>query len=148
MEMTGGEAVAAALETLGVRHVFGIVSVHNLPIYDAIARRGTVTPIGVRHEQAPVLRRHAGPPGRRPHGHRAELAGRPPVVGDARIGLELLLDAVGPASTGPGHAERARRAAAAARTDARAHLGEDHGQIMDAIRRHTPRESAIVRDAT
>jgi thiamine pyrophosphate-dependent acetolactate synthase large subunit-like protein len=27
MEMTGGEAVAAALETLGVRHVFGIVSV-------------------------------------------------------------------------------------------------------------------------
>ena len=52
MEMTGGEAVASALETLGVRHVFGIVSVHNLPIYDAIARRGTITPIGVRHEQA------------------------------------------------------------------------------------------------
>jgi acetolactate synthase I/II/III large subunit len=52
MEMTGGEAVAAALETLGVRHVFGIVSVHNLPIYDAIARRGTITPVGVRHEQA------------------------------------------------------------------------------------------------
>ena len=51
-EMTGGEAVAAALEALGVRHVFGIVSVHNLPIYDAIARRGTITPIGVRHEQA------------------------------------------------------------------------------------------------
>src|ERR1700759_2858831 len=52
MEMTGGEAVASALETLGVRHVFGIVSVHNLPIYDAIARRGVITPIGVRHEQA------------------------------------------------------------------------------------------------
>jgi acetolactate synthase I/II/III large subunit len=52
MEMTGGEAVAAALEALGVRHVFGIVSVHNLPIYDAIARQGTITPIGVRHEQA------------------------------------------------------------------------------------------------
>src|SRR5579871_6082566 len=52
MEMTGGEAVASALEALGVRHVFGIVSVHNLPIYDAIARRGTITPIGVRHEQA------------------------------------------------------------------------------------------------
>jgi acetolactate synthase I/II/III large subunit len=52
VEMTGGEAVAAALEMLGVRHVFGIVSVHNLPIYDAIARRGTITPIGVRHEQA------------------------------------------------------------------------------------------------
>src|ERR1700756_4672210 len=52
MEMTGGEAVVSALETLGVRHVFGIVSVHNLPIYDAIARPGTTTPIGVRHEQA------------------------------------------------------------------------------------------------
>ncbi|MGH3263000.1 MAG: thiamine pyrophosphate-binding protein, partial [Trebonia sp.] len=52
MEMTGGEAVVSALELLGVRHVFGIVSVHNLPIYDAIARRGTITPIGVRHEQA------------------------------------------------------------------------------------------------
>src|ERR1700748_621080 len=52
MEMTGGEAVASALETLGVRHVFGLGSVQHLPIYDAIARRGTITPIGVRHEQA------------------------------------------------------------------------------------------------
>src|ERR1700761_6721074 len=52
MEMTGGEAVVAALEALGVRHVFGIVSVHNLPIYDAIARCGAITPVGVRHEQA------------------------------------------------------------------------------------------------
>jgi acetolactate synthase-1/2/3 large subunit len=52
MEMTGGEAVAVALEALGVRHVFGIVSVHNLPIYDAIARRGVITPVAVRHEQA------------------------------------------------------------------------------------------------
>src|ERR1700761_2585565 len=52
MEMTGGEAVASALEALGVRHVFGIVSVHNLPIYDAIARRGVIPPVGVRHEQA------------------------------------------------------------------------------------------------
>jgi acetolactate synthase I/II/III large subunit len=50
--MTGGEAVAAALEALGVRHVFGIVSVHNLPIYDAIARGSRITPISVRHEQA------------------------------------------------------------------------------------------------
>lgn len=52
MKITGGEAVARALEALGVRHVFGIVSVHNLPVYDAIARRGTITAIGVRHEQA------------------------------------------------------------------------------------------------
>ncbi len=71
-----------------------------------------------------------------------------PVVGDARVGLAFLLEKVGRVSTDPGHAERARQAAAAARHDARARLGEDHCQIMDAIRRHTPRESAIVRDAT
>jgi acetolactate synthase I/II/III large subunit len=71
-----------------------------------------------------------------------------PVVGDARIGLELLLGAISEVSTDPDHAEKAQSAAALARADARANLGEDHCQIMDAIRRHTPRESAIVRDAT
>ena len=71
-----------------------------------------------------------------------------PVVGDARIGLELLLGAVDRVSTEPDHAEKAASAAATARKDARARLGEDHCQIMDAIRRHTPRESVIVRDAT
>jgi acetolactate synthase-1/2/3 large subunit len=71
-----------------------------------------------------------------------------PVVGDARVGLELLLGAIGRVSTDPGHADKARSAAIATRRDARASIGEDHAQIMDAIRRHTPRESAIVRDAT
>jgi acetolactate synthase-1/2/3 large subunit len=382
MEMTGGEAVAAALEMLGVRHVFGIVSIHNLPIYDAIARRGTITPIAVRHEQAaahaadgyaratgrlgvviastgpgttntmtglfeagfasspvllvtgqidtgylgkgkgvlheaehqrlmlasvcrraetvfrtedigrvlidvaedvragrpqpgaveipvdqqyrradvvlPDLRRDApygpdpdavakaagalsaavrpvlwagggvvsagagpaltalaerlGAPvvttiegrGSIPEDHPlclgalttspevedivsgadivlavgtrfqgnatrnwslrltgtlAHLDADPavigrnypaglPLVGDARAGLDLLLQDVSGGKAEPGHAERARRAADAARADARAQLGSDHVQIMDAIRRHTPRESAIVRDAT
>ncbi len=382
MEMTGGEAVVCALETLGVRHVFGIVSVHNLPIYDAIARRGTITPIAVRHEQAaahaadgyaratgglgvviastgpgttntmtglfeasfassPVLlvtgqidSRYLGKakgflheaehqrlmlsslcrrvdtvrrtedigraiiwvaediragrpkpgaveipidqqyrraevvvPGLRADGgyvpdpaavakvaEALSAAARPvlwagggvissgagpalvalaerltapvvttiegrgsipedhplclgalttsppvedivsnadvvlavgtrfqgnstrnwslsfggtlahldadpavigrsyptalPVVGDARIGLELLLGAIGRVSADPEHAEKARSAAATARADARAELGEDHCQIMDAIRRNTPRESVIVRDAT
>jgi acetolactate synthase-1/2/3 large subunit len=382
MEMTGGEAVASALELLGVRHVFGIVSVHNLPIYDAIARRGIITPVGVRHEQAaahaadgyaratgelgvviastgpgttntmtglfeasfasspvllvtgqidsghlgkgkgvlheaerqglmlsslcrrvetvrrtedigravitvaediragrpqpgaveipidqqyrradvvlPDLRKDtayvpdsgalakvaealsaatrpvlwagggvvssgAGPAlvalaerlgapvvttvegrgsipedhplclgalttsrpveeivsgadvvlgvGTRFQGHStrnwslsiggtlAHLDADPavigrnyptplPVVGDARIGLELLLGAIGAVSTEPGHAEKARSAAATARADARDRLGEDHCRIMDAIRRHTPPDSVIVRDAT
>src|ERR1700735_2844704 len=77
MEMTGGEAVASALEMLGVRHVFGIVSIHNLPIYDAIARRGVIAPVAVRHEQAAA--------------HAAD--------GYARATGEL---GVGIASTGPG----------------------------------------------
>ena len=71
-----------------------------------------------------------------------------PVVGDARIGLDMLLAAVDRASTDPGHAEKAREAANKARNDARARLGEDHCQIMDAIRRHAPRDSVLVRDAT
>jgi acetolactate synthase-1/2/3 large subunit len=48
--MSGGEAVAATLENLGVTHVFGIVSVHNLPTYDALVRRG-ITVVRCRHEQ-------------------------------------------------------------------------------------------------
>jgi acetolactate synthase-1/2/3 large subunit len=54
MEMTGGEAVVAALRAAGVRRVFGIVSVHNLPIYDALARDGAIAAVSVRHEQAAV----------------------------------------------------------------------------------------------
>ena len=49
--MTGGEAAVAALRALGVEHVFGIVSVHNLPIADAISRRDDITFVPVRHEQ-------------------------------------------------------------------------------------------------
>lgn len=49
---TGGEAVVDALRALGVRHVFGIVSVHNLPIFDAILRDGSIRHVPVRHEQA------------------------------------------------------------------------------------------------
>ncbi|MCL6646047.1 MAG: hypothetical protein K6U88_13970, partial [Dehalococcoidia bacterium] len=41
--MSGGEAVYEALRALGVEHVFGIVSVHNIPIYDAIHRLGGIT---------------------------------------------------------------------------------------------------------
>lgn len=50
--ITGGDVVYEALRALGVEHVFGIVSVHNIPIYDAIKRGGGITPIDVRHEQA------------------------------------------------------------------------------------------------
>src|SRR5688572_22373977 len=50
-ELTGGEAVYEALRALGVKHVFGIVSVHNIPIYDAILRGGGIEAVSVRHEQ-------------------------------------------------------------------------------------------------
>jgi acetolactate synthase-1/2/3 large subunit len=51
-ERTGGEVVVDVLARFGVDVVFGIPSVHNLPIYDAIRRDGRVRAIGVRHEQA------------------------------------------------------------------------------------------------
>lgn len=50
-EITGGDAVYETLRGLGVEHVFGIVSVHNIPMYDAILRGGGIMPVGVRHEQ-------------------------------------------------------------------------------------------------
>ena len=51
--MTGGEAVARSLEALGVTHVFGIVSVHNLPIYDALDA-SPIEVVACRHEQFAV----------------------------------------------------------------------------------------------
>ena len=50
--ITGGEAAREALIKLGVKHVFCIPSIHNLPILDAINRLGGITPVVVRHEQA------------------------------------------------------------------------------------------------
>jgi acetolactate synthase I/II/III large subunit len=49
---TGGEAVVDALVALGVRHVFGIPSVHNLPVFDALREHPAISAVGVRHEQA------------------------------------------------------------------------------------------------
>jgi acetolactate synthase I/II/III large subunit len=49
---SGGDAVLDALGSLGVETVFGIVSVHNTPIFDAVARRGGLDIVCVRHEQA------------------------------------------------------------------------------------------------
>lgn len=52
--LTGGEAVYRTLVASGVEHVFGIVSVHNIPIYDAILQGGAIKTIDVRHEQGAV----------------------------------------------------------------------------------------------
>lgn len=50
--MTGADAVVAALKNLGVKHAFGIVSIHNMPIFDAINRDGSIRIIDSRHEMA------------------------------------------------------------------------------------------------
>ena len=50
--MNGADAVVRALKTLGTTHVFGIVSIHNMPIFDAITRDGTIAIIDCRHEMA------------------------------------------------------------------------------------------------
>lgn len=48
--MTGAEAVVSALKKLGIKHIFGIVSIHNMPIFDAINRDGSIKIIDCRHE--------------------------------------------------------------------------------------------------
>src|SRR5210317_989419 len=52
MNYTGADVIAEGLAALGVEHVFGIVSIHNMPIFDAINRLGKTKIIDVRHEQA------------------------------------------------------------------------------------------------
>jgi thiamine pyrophosphate-dependent acetolactate synthase large subunit-like protein len=47
---TGGEWVVEALRAEGVRHVFGIPGVHNLPVYDALIRDSPITHVLARHE--------------------------------------------------------------------------------------------------
>ncbi|MDZ7670010.1 MAG: thiamine pyrophosphate-binding protein [Gammaproteobacteria bacterium] len=49
---SGADLVAEALAQMGVRDVFGIVSIHNMPLFDAINRLGRTRIIDVRHEQA------------------------------------------------------------------------------------------------
>ena len=53
-ERTGGDAVVAGLSQAGVDVVFGIPSVHNLPIYDALRRHRRIRAVTVRHEQGAI----------------------------------------------------------------------------------------------
>ncbi|MBT4162585.1 MAG: hypothetical protein HOC70_10825 [Gammaproteobacteria bacterium] len=50
--MIGADAVVRAIHKLGTDHIFGIVSIHNMPIFDAINRDGTIKIIDCRHEVA------------------------------------------------------------------------------------------------
>lgn len=53
-ERTGGDVVYEALLALDVDTIFVIASIHNLPILDAVNRRGGIRVIHVRHEQGAV----------------------------------------------------------------------------------------------
>jgi len=48
--VTVGELVAAFLEACGVTAAFGVISIHNMPILDAIARRGRIRFVPARGE--------------------------------------------------------------------------------------------------
>ncbi|GAB7526377.1 thiamine pyrophosphate-binding protein [Paraburkholderia sp. 2C] len=51
---TVGELIAAFLEQCGVRTAFGVISIHNMPILDAIGRRGVIRYVGARGEAGAV----------------------------------------------------------------------------------------------
>ncbi len=53
-EQTGGDVVVQALKAIGVDTVFGIISIHNMPIYDAIARQGGIRIVTNRSEPGAV----------------------------------------------------------------------------------------------
>ena len=48
--ITGGDVVAAFLEACGVRTVFGVISIHNMPVLDALMRRRVVRCVAARGE--------------------------------------------------------------------------------------------------
>lgn len=52
--MTVGDQVVAALEAAGVTAAFGVVSIHNMPILDAINRRGRIRFVPARGEAGAV----------------------------------------------------------------------------------------------
>lgn len=50
MKVTVGHLIAAFLERCGVRAAFGVISIHNMPILDAIAERGAIRFVSARGE--------------------------------------------------------------------------------------------------
>ncbi len=52
MTITGADVIAEGLASLGVRRAWGIISIHNMPMFDAIRRRGVTRITDTSHEQA------------------------------------------------------------------------------------------------
>ena len=53
-QCTGGDIIVQILKAAGVECIFGIISIHNLPIYDALARQGGIRTITNRSEPGAV----------------------------------------------------------------------------------------------
>lgn len=53
-QTTVGELIAAFLEQCGVQTAFGVISIHNMPILDAIGCRGKIRYVGARGEAGAV----------------------------------------------------------------------------------------------
>ncbi|NVK40147.1 MAG: thiamine pyrophosphate-binding protein [Oceanospirillaceae bacterium] len=53
-QVTVGEVVARVLEAHGVANVYGVISIHNLPVADAIGRRGQIGFVPARGEAGAV----------------------------------------------------------------------------------------------
>src|SRR5271157_4665512 len=53
-QCTGGDVIVQVLKAASVECVFGIISIHNIPIYDAIARQGGIRTITNRSEPGAV----------------------------------------------------------------------------------------------
>lgn len=54
MNITVGEAISRTLENYGVDAVYGVISIHNLPIADAIGQRGNIRFVPARGEAGAV----------------------------------------------------------------------------------------------
>src|SRR3989442_11381876 len=53
-KITVADALLKELERIGVDTIFGIISIHNLPFYDALERHGGFRVVAGRHEGAVV----------------------------------------------------------------------------------------------
>src|SRR5947209_12545358 len=53
-KITVADALLRELERIGVDTVFGVISIHNMPCYDAIERHGGFRVVAGRHEGAVV----------------------------------------------------------------------------------------------
>lgn len=53
-EATGGDVVISVLKAAGVTTAFGVISIHNIPIFDAIKRQGGIRLVASRSEAGAV----------------------------------------------------------------------------------------------